>query len=65
MKEINILIDAGYGMYGDSLVAALKELEVESIDYLIATHPHDASIGGMESILTNFYVVFSQQRSLF
>ena len=43
-----ILIDAGLKSGSDRLTAYLKELGVDRIDILIATHPHADHIGGME-----------------
>lgn len=50
----NILIDAGLKSGSDRLTAYLKELGVNKIDILIATHPHADHIGGMEKIIQNF-----------
>lgn len=52
----NTLIDAGDPEHCESLVSYLKKLNIKTVDYLIATHPHDDHIGGMYDILTNFNV---------
>ena len=44
-----ILIDAGLKSGGDRLTAYLKELGVDKIDILIATHPHADHIGGNDN----------------
>jgi len=55
-KDKVILIDAGETDQGDTVVAALKKLGVETIDLLVATHPHSDHIGGMQKVLANFEV---------
>lgn len=52
----NILIDAGLKSGSDQLTAYLKELGVDKIDILIATHPHADHIGGMEKVIENFEI---------
>lgn len=51
-----ILIDAGLKSGGDRLTAYLKEVGVDKIDILIATHPHADHIGGMEKVIQNFEI---------
>lgn len=58
----NILIDAG-GELADGgnagagkVVPFLKKLGVESLDYLILTHPHPDHAGGMISVIENIKV---------
>lgn len=45
----NILIDAGER--GDTVVRYLQELDVESLDLVISTHPHSDHIGGLLDVL--------------
>ncbi len=52
----NMLIDAGNNEDGEMLVNNLKQLNVEKIDYLIGTHPHEDHIGGMDNIINNFEI---------
>ena len=52
----NILIDAGPGASAKKLVQFLNSNKVETIDYLISTHPHEDHIGGMVNVLDNFDV---------
>ena len=40
----------------DRLTAYLKELGVDKIDILIATHPHADHIGGMEKVIQHFEI---------
>ena len=55
-NEKNMLIDAGNNEDGEMLVNNLKQLNVEKIDYLIGTHPHEDHIGGMDNIINNFEI---------
>ena len=50
----NSLIDAGTNATGDKLVQYLEQLGVEQIDTLIATHPHEDHIGGMDEVVNAF-----------
>lgn len=50
------LIDGGARASKKDLVSYLKDLGVEKIDYLIATHPHEDHIGGLPEIIRNFEI---------
>ena len=50
------MIDAGNNKDGNKLVKYLNEIGVEKITYLIATHPHEDHIGGMDNIIKNFEI---------
>ncbi|MGV3487209.1 MAG: MBL fold metallo-hydrolase, partial [Tuberibacillus sp.] len=52
----NILIDAGDEKSSKELVDYLKERNIDTLDALIATHPHHDHIGGMSRIMNNFKV---------
>ena len=52
----NILIDAGPKDASDKLVKQLKDLNVDTLDMVFASHPHEDHIGGMVSIFNNFSV---------
>ena len=52
----NMLIDAGGNESGIKIVNFLNSLNVEKIDYLVATHPHEDHIGGMDDIINNFKI---------
>ena len=51
-----MLIDAGRGSDGGKVVNYIQNLNHKDIDYVIATHPHDDHIGGMEIVLRSFDV---------
>ncbi len=52
----NMLIDAGNNWDGNYLVDYLKKQGVNSLDYLIGTHPHADHIGGLDEIINNFNI---------
>lgn len=52
----NILIDSGESEYKDKVVSYLKNLRIDKIDYLIATHPHSDHIGSMYGVVDNFEI---------
>lgn len=49
-----ILIDAGEKGSGKKVVSEIKDMSVDKIDYLIATHPHADHIGGMPDVIDSF-----------
>jgi len=51
-----MLIDAGTTESSNKLAEYLKNVGVNTITYLIATHPHEDHIGGMKKILTDFSI---------
>ncbi len=52
----SMLIDAGKNDTANELVNYLKEQHIDSLDYVIATHPHEDHIGGMDEVLNNFKI---------
>lgn len=50
----NMLIDAGNNEDGKLLVNYFKEMGIEKFKYVVATHPHEDHIGGMDDIINNF-----------
>jgi len=51
-----MLIDAGRSGDASTIVSYIKNLQYESIDYVVATHPHDDHIGGMATVLDSFKI---------
>lgn len=54
--DIDILIDGGYYDDGQYIVEYLKELNTDSIELMIATHPHLDHVGGLTQVLEAFKV---------
>ena len=52
----NILIDGGTGSTEDALVKYLEKQGVKRLDYVIATHPHEDHIGGLDAAIKAFDV---------
>ena len=52
----NILIDAGTSSTEDELVGELRSLGAETLDLVVATHPHADHIGGMAAVIVAFDV---------
>ncbi|MGL4763243.1 MAG: ComEC/Rec2 family competence protein [Sarcina sp.] len=51
-----LLIDSGPNSSEEKLITYLKKNNVTTIDYLIATHPHEDHIGNIDAILKNFNI---------
>ena len=51
-----MLIDAGESDQGEVVSEYLQDQGIQTLDYVIATHPHSDHIGGMADILNNFQV---------
>ena len=52
----NILIDGGNNKDGKYLVDYLKELNINDFEYVIATHPHEDHIGGLDYVIREFNI---------
>jgi len=48
------LIDGGPRSSEETLLNYLDEQGVERIDYLVATHPHEDHIGGLDGVINNY-----------
>jgi competence protein ComEC len=51
-----MLLDAGHTDSSDIVVKVLKDMGIEKIDYLVASHPHIDHIGGVPAVMTEFPV---------
>lgn len=51
-----LLIDAGTEESETSLIKYLKDKNIKKIDYVIATHPHEDHIGGMDKVISTFEI---------
>ena len=52
----NVMLDAGPRKSAADLVSKLRRLGVKRIDILIASHPHEDHIGGMERVIESFEI---------
>jgi competence protein ComEC len=54
--DIDILIDGGNNADGELVVDYLRSLSTDDIELMIATHPHEDHIGGLDNVIENFKV---------
>lgn len=52
----NLLIDAGPKSSRSDLISYLNNQNIKSLDYVIATHPHEDHIGGMSKIIETYAI---------
>ncbi len=52
----DLLVDAGPRSAGQDVVSYLKKRNISRINILVATHPHEDHIGGMQDVLASFPV---------
>ena len=50
----NILIDAGEKEHAQTIIEYLRSYDVEKLDMVILTHPHEDHIGGMGEVISAF-----------
>lgn len=56
MENTTILIDGGPRSAGSTLISFLSSINVNRIDFMIATHPDEDHIGGLVSVLESMIV---------
>ena len=56
LSDHYMMIDAGNNVDGPLLVNFMKNVGVEKIDYLVATHAHEDHIGGIDNIIDSFEI---------
>lgn len=54
--DYDILIDGGNNADGETVVNYLKQLKTDDIEIMVATHPHEDHIGGLDNVLKAFKV---------
>ncbi len=54
-KEV-MLIDAGNNDDGDLICDYLDSMNIDRIDYLVGTHPHEDHIGSLDTVIDNYYI---------
>lgn len=57
VNNYNLLIDSGPFTANKQIKTYLNNLNINKIDYLIATHPHEDHIGNMSYIINNYNVI--------
>ena len=55
-EQGNILIDGGGNSTQEALVSYIKQQGVKKLDAVIATHPHEDHIGGLDYVIQSFDV---------
>lgn len=52
----NLLIDAGPNDNTDKLISYLNKQNIKKLDYVVATHPHEDHIGGMDVVIKKYEI---------
>ncbi len=56
LDRSGILIDTGEAEYSESLISYIGSCGVETLEYVVASHPHSDHIGGMTDVFKNSVV---------
>ena len=51
-----ILIDAGNNADDETIVNYIKNLNYDTINYVVGTHPHEDHIGGLDTVIDTFII---------
>ena len=54
--QFSALVDCGSTAQGKKIVNSIRQRNIEKIDYIFITHPHEDHMGGMLEIIRNFQV---------
>ena len=52
----NMLIDAGKNSSGEFVTGYISALGIDTLDYVVGTHPHEDHIGGLDDVIDCFNV---------
>ena len=55
-NDNTMLIDGGSRSEGDTVTEYLNQLDISTINVMVATHPHEDHIGGLNDVLSDFEV---------
>lgn len=55
-KDKNLLIDSGPKEARKDLISYLKDRNINTLDYIILTHPHEDHMGGMAKVISTFNI---------
>jgi len=55
-RDKTMLIDAGERGMGERVIEYLEERDIESLDVVVATHPHSDHIGGLAAVISAYPV---------